>query len=304
MLKRKIFTIVLSFCVLVSIAININNKNINATVNSNKTTTAENVVEESGMQHDANNLKYKGNSYRIIEVNGGDMSGKRQSNVAVDIGYGNRIYWGLTNSYGQLVYVIADKIMLQDDRKEQVNASGRYYNNEADVPGTEQKNLDKGHVIADSLGGVSNAYNITPQDSVLNRHGDQAYMEKVIRDAGGCKNFVATITYPNTKTQIPNKYHFEYVLNGNKVIDEFNNVNPDQVNSKLESSSSKKAINKKLENSSPSNEKSELAKVDKNNDGKVTIAEAKAAGYKMPITKDDWLYKYMDDRDKDGFVGK
>ena len=37
-------------------------------------------------------------------------------------------------------------------------------------------------MIADSLGGVSNAYNITPQNSTLNRHGDQAYMEKAIRE--------------------------------------------------------------------------------------------------------------------------
>ena len=66
---------------------------------------------------------------------------------------------------------------------------------EADVPGTERSYLDQGHVIADSLGGVSNAYNITPQDSTLNRHGDQAYMEKVIRDAGGVTNFVAKISY-------------------------------------------------------------------------------------------------------------
>ncbi len=29
--------------------------------------------------------------------------------------------------------------------------------------------------------------------------------------------------------------------------------------------------------------------------GQVTIAEAKAAGFKMPITRDSWLYKYMDE---------
>ena len=57
---------------------------------------------------------------------------------------------------------------------EPVNASGRYCNDEAKVPGVEEPDLDEGHVIADSLGGVSNAYNITPQNSTLNRHGDQA----------------------------------------------------------------------------------------------------------------------------------
>ena len=66
--------------------------------------------------------------------------------------------------------------------------------------------------MADSLGGVSNAYNITPQNSTLNRHGDQAYMEKAIRDAGGCTDFLAIITYPNTTTQIPSHYSYTYTI--------------------------------------------------------------------------------------------
>ena len=53
---------------------------------------------------------------------------------------------------------------------------------------------------------VANAYNITPQDSVLNRHGDQAYMERNIVQAGGATNFEAIITYPDTTTQVPNHY--------------------------------------------------------------------------------------------------
>ena len=101
---------------------------------------------------------------------------------------------------------------LQDDATEPVNASGRYCNDEAKVPGVEEPDLDEGHVIADSLGGVSNAYNITPQNSTLNRHGDQAYMEKVIRDAGGCSDFEAIITYPDTTTQIPNHYKYTYTI--------------------------------------------------------------------------------------------
>lgn len=88
-------------------------------------------------------------------------------------------------------------------------------------------------MIADSLGGVSNAYNITPQDSNLNRHGDQAYMEKGIRDAGGCTDFVAVIHYPNTKTRIPSHYKFTYKIQGSSITDEFDNVNPDEVNKHL-----------------------------------------------------------------------
>ena len=48
----------------------------------------------------------------------------------------------------------------------------------------------------------------------------------------------------------------------------------------------------------------DVSKVDTNHNGSVTIAEAKAAGFKMPITRDSWLYKYMDDRDGDGLVGE
>ncbi|MDD5934458.1 MAG: DNA/RNA non-specific endonuclease, partial [Clostridiales bacterium] len=274
--------------------------------------------------------KYGGKEYTIIEVDGGDLSGNRQANVAVDIGFGDREYWALTNEYGQLVTVIADKIILQDEKNEPVKSNGRYYYDEAKVPGVERKDLDEGHVIADSLGGVSNAYNITPQDSTLNRHGDQAYMEKVIRDAGGCQNFIATITYPDTKTQIPSRYKYEYTLKGRRIVDEFANGNPEKQNDSTQKKeeivpqmnpqkkpdvkpetmpekpeSEPEIIPEKVEETNSTfDEKKELQKIDKNGNGKVTIKEAKDAGYTMPIYKDHWLYKYMDDRDGDGIVGE
>jgi hypothetical protein len=166
--------------------------------------------------------------YRIIEVDGGDLSGEREANVAVDIGYGDREYWAFTNSYGQLIRVVAAEVILQDEDYELVLESGRYYPDEAKVPGVESPVLDEGHIIADSLGGVANAYNITPQNSTLNRHGDQAYMEDVIRKAGGCVDFVAEITYPNTETQIPSHYAFTYVVKGNLVRDSFPNADPEK----------------------------------------------------------------------------
>jgi len=171
--------------------------------------------------------------YKQIEVDGGNISGHREAKVVVDIGFGDRKYYAFTNEYGQLIKVVADRIILQDATTELVNSNGRYYHDEAKVPGVESPNLDEGHVIADSLGGVSNAYNITPQNSTLNRHGDQAYMEKVIRDAGGCTDFVAIITYPNTKTQIPSHYRYTYTIKGNVINDEFDNVNPDEVNAAI-----------------------------------------------------------------------
>ena len=129
--------------------------------------TSESVETPSSVSHDG---------YTLIEVYGGELSGYRATNAVVDIGFGDREYWAYTNEYGQLVRVVAAEIILQDDATEPVNSEGRYYDDEAKVSGTENSNLDEGHVIADSLGGVANAYNITPQDSVLNRYGDQAYI--------------------------------------------------------------------------------------------------------------------------------
>ncbi len=256
-------------------------------------------------------LIYKGKTYDIITVDGGNLSGNRESNVAVDIGYGNRAYWGLTNDYGQLVYVLADEIILQDPNTETLNSNGRYYPDEAKVPGTEDPNLDEGHVIADSLGGVANAYNITPQNSDLNRFGDQAYMETEIRNAGGCSSFVATITYPNTTTQTPSHYHYEYTLVGNKIIDDFDNISPSDVevpstsnngnNSNNTTNNSDNSVNSNL---TTSEEEKLVSQIDTNGNGIVSIDEAKAAGYSMPIHSTHWLYKYMKDGNNNGMVGE
>jgi hypothetical protein len=256
--------------------------------------------ETAASINDDETIEFNGTLYNIIQVDGGDLSGDRKANVAVDIGFGDREYWAFTNEHGQLVYVYTDRIIPQDDETEQLNADGRYYGDEAKVSGTEHKDLDEGHVIADSLGGVSNAYNITPQDSTLNRHGDQAYMEKVIRDAGGCEKFFATITYPDTTTQVPSNYHYKYILNGENVVDDFDNVNPDEINNAIIQQENESVISKDVN----TKEDNDLSVVDVNGNGKVTIAEAKAAGYKMPIYSDHWLFSYMDDRDGDGMVGE
>ncbi len=221
---------------------------------SDETAKTEENSKNDNANHSSNNKTediFEG--YRLIEVYGGDLSGHREPNVVVDIGFGDREYYAFTNEYGQLVKVIAKEIILQDDSTEPVNSDGRYYPDEAKVPGVESKDLDEGHIIADSLGGVSNAYNITPQNSTLNRHGDQAYMEKVIRDAGGCTDFVAIITYPNTTTQIPSHYSYTYTINGNVIKDEFDNVNPDEYNSNLGINSSESTSNSTNNNTGNSN---------------------------------------------------
>ncbi|MEK3955264.1 DNA/RNA non-specific endonuclease [Psychrobacillus sp. FSL K6-1464] len=272
---------------------------VETNINSEKEEANATVIDEPSEKEtpaQSNNDIFSG--YKLIEVDGGDLSGHREPKVIVDIGYGDRKYWAFTNEYGQLVRVIADQIILQDDSKEPVLSSGRYYRDEAKVPGVESDVLDEGHIIADSLGGVSNAYNITPQDSTLNRHGDQAYMEDVIRRAAGATNFEAIITYPNTETQIPSSYQYTYTVKGNVIVDTFDNVNPDEVNSSLGLTGSEPA------ESTSSTTSGDISSVDTNGNGQVTIKEAKAAGFSMPITSDHWIYPYMHDADKDGMVGE
>lgn len=146
----------------------------------------------------------------IYTVDACDLNGNRFPHAQVDVGYGDREYWGYTNAYGQLVGVYADEIILQT--KDEENSRGRYCHDEAKVPGVESPVLDEGHVIGDALGGVSNAYNITPQDSNLNRNGGYYRFEREIQGAGGARNFSATIEYPNNSTQIPSKYIIKYTL--------------------------------------------------------------------------------------------
>ena len=259
------------------------------------------IVEETTTE--PNDEQFSG--YKLIEIDGGDLSGYREPNVVVDIGYGDREYWAFTNEHGQLVRVIADEVTLQDDQNEAVTSSRRYYSDEAKVPGVESDVLDEGHIIADSLGGVSNAYNITPQDSTLNRHGDQAYMENAIRSADGATNFEAIITYPNSKTQIPSHYQYTYTLKGNKIVDSFDNGNPDEVNASLGLTGSKPSdSDRSNKNPTSSNKNGDISSVDTNGNGQVTIKEAKEAGFSMPITSEHWLYPYMRDTDNDGMVGE
>ena len=155
---------------------------------------------------------------------------------------------------------------------------------------------------------VANAYNITAQDSVLNRHGDQAYMERNIVQAGGATNFEAIITYPDTTTQVPSSYKYTYTINGYQVVDEFQNVNPDEYNAAqgLMGEASSPSGNSGIAAFAAPTETAggDVSAVDTNGNGQVTIQEAKNAGYTMPIYSDHWLYPHMDDRDGDGQVGE
>ena len=103
--------------------------------------------------------------------------------------------------------------------KEEEKHKGRYCKDEARVPGTEQPDLDQGHVIADSLGGASNAYNITPQKSNVNSTGGRQYnLEQeflsLLKSGGRITDVIVLITYPNETTKTPSSYEFRWVQNG------------------------------------------------------------------------------------------
>lgn len=65
-----------------------------------ETISTTNSEKKTDNKSDSETFEYKGKSYKIIEVDGGDLSGKREPNVAVDIGFGAREYWALANEYG------------------------------------------------------------------------------------------------------------------------------------------------------------------------------------------------------------
>lgn len=160
------------------------------------------------------------NYVTTLSIDTCDLSGNRQPNVRVDIGVDttqiNREYYGYTNKHSQLVKVEAKELFLQTKEEEQ--HKGRYCKDEAKVPGTEKPDLDEGHVIADALGGASNAYNITPQKSNVNRTGGSQYnLEQefisLLKSGVRITDVVVFITYPDDHTMTPSSYEFRWVQN-------------------------------------------------------------------------------------------
>lgn len=166
----------------------------------------------------------------LISVNSCDTNGTREANVKVDVGYDsdlyNREYYAYTNNIGQLVKVEAATIKEQIDWEELPEGENRYCSAQADVDGAWENGYDRGHVIADSLGGVSNAYNITTQNSFVNQNGEQSVMEKQMQDTlysgGTITNFVANIDYDDS-SQTPVSYDVSYNVNGTPVNYQFAN---------------------------------------------------------------------------------
>ncbi len=163
-----------------------------------------------------------------IKVDQCDLNSGRQANVVVDIGVGSRKYLAKTNNNYQVTEVFAREIIPQNEDVELTQNSGRYCLDEASVVGTELKEYDQGHIIADSLGGASNTYNITPQASSLNRFGMQRKMEEqltnALMDQKQVTNFHGQIFYPSMNSLIPSGYAFTFEIDGQQESYQFDNT--------------------------------------------------------------------------------
>lgn len=167
------------------------------------------------MENSINNLL----SNKLLEADTCDLTGLRQPNVKVNIGYGKRNYFGYTNQFAQLVYVEAKNLIIQNE-DDTLLIKGRYCKNEAFIPGCESPYLDQGHIIADKLGGVSNAYNITPQAKYLNTVGEYSKAEdqiyKALISGISVTDFKCKIIYKNNQSMVPIRYELSYTIGDNQ----------------------------------------------------------------------------------------
>lgn len=176
--------------------------------------------------------------YKLIKVNKCSTNTTLQSNVVVDIGvdtsYTSRTYYAYTNDYGQLERVDAALIVAQNESREPVVSGSngktselRYCKKQANISATQSSEYDRGHAIADSLGGAANAYNLTPQAKDLNRYGAQFEMEELFRAAFNSNQVVTDFTmkmeYKSTTTNIPYKYIVSYKIDGEEYNESFLN---------------------------------------------------------------------------------
>lgn len=162
---------------------------------------------------------------QLIEVDSCDLTATREPNVKVDVGFGDREYYGYTNEYGQLVYVQADSLKLQDSSLEEVTSDGRYCDEQAPVDGAKGS-YNRGHAIGDALGGVSNAYNIFPQLQITNS-GDynniEQELQQTLYDGGTVTDFSLTLSYKNSNTNVPDSYKLSFTENGEANTIKFSN---------------------------------------------------------------------------------
>lgn len=139
-------------------------------------------------------------------------------NVKVNIGAGDREYYAYTNEHGQLQYITADTITIQDEQSEVVNADGNYCDQPADI--AKDTGYTNTYIIADSLGGASNAYNLIPGGISTS---NLAEIENDILENGGATEFNAYFEYSDSETNVPHTIQISYKINEGLVEYQFNN---------------------------------------------------------------------------------
>lgn len=156
------------------------------------------------------------NSY--LQVSTCSYNVGRNPNVKVNIGSNGREYYAYTNEYSQLAFISADQITVQDESTETVNESGQYCDSPAAVSG--DSGTTPKTVIADSLGGASNSYNVIPAGNV---YSGLESIENEILAAGGATEFRAYFTYPSTDSNTPDTVSISYKLGSQLMEYNFNN---------------------------------------------------------------------------------
>lgn len=150
---------------------------------------------------------------KLINIDVCSQSIVREPNVKVDIGYGNRAYYGYTNEYGQLVYVTADSLQLQNSNTEQL-IDGQYCNTQTNESNTSDE-YNSGHAIGDELGGVSNSYNLFPQLTEMNNGKFkelEQHIESAMYQGSEVTDLRIEISYSSPEDTIPYSYEISFKI--------------------------------------------------------------------------------------------
>lgn len=186
-------------------------------------------------------------------------------------------------------HLIGHQLTGEDDNAENLMTGTRYFNTEGMLPFE--------NFVANYIEETENhvRYRITPHFEGDNLLASGIYMEGFsIEDNGEGLSF--HIYVPNIQPEVEINYATGESKFDEPVVEEPVKKEP------VKKEAPKKSVVEETPAPAPSG--GDVSSVDTNGNGKVTIQEAKDAGFSMPLYSDHWLYKYMDDRDNDGMVGE
>lgn len=186
-------------------------------------------------------------------------------------------------------HLIGHQLTGEDDNAENLMTGTRYFNTEGMLPFE--------NFVANYIEETENhvRYRITPHFEGNNLLASGIYMEGFsIEDNGEGLSF--HIYVPNIQPEVEINYATGESKFDEPVVEEPVKKEP------VKKEAPKESVVEETPAPAPSG--GDVSSVDANGNGKVTIQEAKDAGFSMPLYSDHWLYPYMDDRDNDGMVGE